>query len=206
MELFVDNNAPNARRVLMFVAEKNIDLSVIEVCVDEGEHRTPEFLAMNPLGQVPVLKFPDGTCVSESMAICRYLDETHEGPRLFGDTAERRAVVHMWTRRAEQGVFVPTVEYGHHSHPAFRDHFEQVPEYAALSRAVLEKTYDLLNAQLTESSYVAGKAFSVADIVAYCGAELALLWGVLPGPSLAAFSRWHEEVSERPAARIARYR
>jgi glutathione S-transferase len=162
LELFVDNNAPNARRVLMFVAEKNIDLSVIEVCVDEGEHRTPEFLAMNPLGQVPVLKFPDGTCVSESMAICRYLDETHEGPRLFGDTAERRAV--------------------------------------------LEKTYDLLNAQLTESSYVAGKAFSVADIVAYCGAELALLWGVLPGPSLAAFSRWHEEVSERPAARIARYR
>ena len=205
MELYVDKAAPNARRVLMFVAEKKLELRVIEINVAEQENRTPEFLAINPLGQVPVLKLADGLCISETMAICRYLDEISDSPSLFGQGAEQRAIVHMWSRRVEYGLFVPAVEYGHHTHPVFRERFDQIQKFADLNRHLIEDTYALLDSQLDKTRFIAGDKFSVADIVAYCGVELARLWDIPADRLLKALCRWQQEVSDRSSAAIARY-
>lgn len=205
MKLYTDRLAPNARRVLMFVAERGIDLKIEEVSVAGGANRTEAFLAKNPLGQVPLLELPDGECIAESMAICRYLDETSPGPSLFGADPIERARLHMWTRRVEAGVFVAAVELGHHGHPFFRDRFQQIPAFADLCRDTLSKTYSLLNDQLRGTSHVAGDAFSVADVVAFCGLELAKVWQAPPDDSLVHLARWHETVAMRPSAAIARY-
>lgn len=205
MKLYVDRMAPNARRVLMFIAEKKLELSVVEINIADGQHRTAEFLARNPLGQIPVLELPSGVCVSESMAICRFLDERFPQPTLFGRGPVERAVVHMWTRRMENTLFVPAVELGHHSHEYFREKFDQIPAYAELSRASIEKAYALLESQLRTVTFVAGDSFSAADILAFCGLELARLWDAPPAPAFKSLYRWRNEISQRQSAAIARY-
>lgn len=206
MKLYVDKAAPNARLVLMFAAERRIDLTVVEIGTAKGDHRTARFLGMNPLGQVPVLELSGGLCISESMAICRYLDHVSDSPSLFGTGNEGRAVTHMWSRRVEQGLFIPAVEFGHHGHPAFRDEFDQIPAYAELNRTRAERTFGLLERQLAGSRFIAGTEVSVADVAAYCGVEVALLWELRFASSMKHLERWHAEIDARPSARIARYR
>lgn len=122
MKLYVKSLAPNARRVMMFMAEKELDLTIVEVSDSEGGTQSEDFLAKNPLGQIPVLELESGVCLAESMAICRMLDEQFPEPSLFGVGLEQRAIVHMWSRRVENGLFIPPVEYGHHSQEMLADH------------------------------------------------------------------------------------
>lgn len=205
MKLYVDGMAPNARRVRMFVAEKGLDVAIVEVDTANGANRDPAFLAKNPLGQVPVLALDGGLCISESMAICRYLDEKYPEPNLYGCDPEDRAMIHMWARRAENLLFGPAVDLGHHSHPFFVNSYEPSEQIARLARASIRRSYALLDARLAASRFIARDAMSAADIVAYCGIEVARLWGAAPEESLTDLSRWHRTVGERPSARFARY-
>src|ERR1700753_1626801 len=95
------NPAPNPRRVRIFLAEKAITIPFVHVPLRQGAHKDPSFLAKNSLGQVPVLELDDGSTLSESVAICRYLEELHPHPALFGHDPWQRAVVDMWIRRIE---------------------------------------------------------------------------------------------------------
>lgn len=189
----------------MFIAEKKVDMPVVEVRLADGHQRTAEFLSKNPLGQVPVLELESGLCIAESMAICRYLEEAFPEPSLFGRDAEERAIIHMWSRRVEAMLFVPAVELGHHSHPLFREQINQVPAYAELCRATIEKSYVLLDSRLASVDFVGGDAFSVADLVAFCGVEVARIWQAAPALSFTSLERWHQSIVKRPSARIARY-
>jgi glutathione S-transferase len=200
MKLYVKKLAPNARRVMMFIAEKELEMTIVEVSESKGDGNTEDVLAKNPLGQVPVLELANGTCLSESMAICRMLDERFPEPSLFGVQLEERAIVHMWSRRAENLLFVPAVEYGHHAQEMLANQFDQIPAFAELCRTTNERAYALLESQLDVGPFVAGDRFSVADIVAFCGLELARLWDVPPAPTCEAVRRWHDEVSKRPSA------
>jgi glutathione S-transferase len=189
----------------MFLAEKGIEIPSIEVDVPHGEQRKAAFLAKNPFGQVPVLELADGACLSESIAICRYLDEIHPTPRLFGTTARGRAEIDMWQRRAEFGGFIPAVELGHHSSPFFRETVEQVPAWASHCKAQLIRTWQILDSELSGREYVAPSGFSVADITAFVGAEVAALWGVAIPRELEHVGAWHTRVGQRPSAAVARY-
>jgi glutathione S-transferase len=189
----------------MFIAEKKVEIPVVEVRIADGDHRTAEFLAKNPLGQVPVLELESGLCISESMAICRYLEEAFPEPSLFGRDAKERAIIHMWSRRVEAMLFVPAVELGHHSHPSFREQFNQVPAYAELCRASIKRAYSLLDSRLASVGFVGGDAFSVADLVAFCGVEVARIWQAAPDSSFTSLERWHQSILKRPSASIARY-
>src|ERR1700679_659719 len=102
MKLFNEENpAPNPRRVRMFMAEKGISIPLVHVPMRDRAHKSPEFVAKNSLGQLPVLELDDGRLLSESVSICRYLEELHPTPSLFGQDAWERACVDMWTRRIE---------------------------------------------------------------------------------------------------------
>ncbi len=102
MRLYGENNpAPNPRKVRIFLAEKGIAVEQVRVPIMKRAHKEPAFLKKNSLGQLPVLELDDGTCISESVAICRYFEELHPTPSLFGHTALERAQVEMWLRRAE---------------------------------------------------------------------------------------------------------
>ncbi|TFH24063.1 MAG: glutathione S-transferase family protein [Myxococcales bacterium] len=205
MILYVDRFAPNVRRVLMFIDEKGINVPVIELNIESGEHRSPRMLELNPLGQLPILELDDGGGLSESTAICRYLEELHPEPALFGENPTERALVEMWLRRVELGLFTPAVEYGHHTQPFFHDRFVQIAAWAALCRDRVAACCSLLERTLATSSYVAGDRFTVADVTAYCGIEIAILWGIGGYGDLGALTAWRGRIGARPSAAAARY-
>src|SRR5215831_300494 len=111
------NPAPNPRRVRIFLAEKGVSVPYVDVALREAAHKAPEFKQKNSLGQVPVLELDDGSHLSESVAICRYLEELHPTPSLFGTTALERAQIDMWIRRIEFTLMNPIAMVWVHTHP-----------------------------------------------------------------------------------------
>ena len=110
MKLYGLKNAPNPRRVKIFLAEKKISLPLEELDIETREHKAPAFLAKNSLGQLPVLELDDGTILCESVAICRYFEEMVPEPPLFGRSALERAQVEMWNRRMELELLLPVID------------------------------------------------------------------------------------------------
>ncbi len=90
MKLYDSKLAPNPRRVRIFLAEKGVQVPDEQVDLAKGQNRTPEFLKINPMGGVPVLQLDDGANLAESVAICRYFEETHPEPRLMGGRRARQ--------------------------------------------------------------------------------------------------------------------
>jgi hypothetical protein len=76
MKLYDSKVAPNPRRVRIFLAEKGIQVPDEQADLAKAQNRGPEFLKINPFGGVPVLQLDDGTNLAESVAICRYFEET----------------------------------------------------------------------------------------------------------------------------------
>jgi glutathione S-transferase len=189
----------------MFIDEKGIDIPISNVSIESGEHRAPRMLELNPLGQLPVLELDDGRGLSESIAICRYLEELHPEPVLFGANPTERALVEMWLRRVELGLFTPAVEYGHHTQPFFRDHFVQIAAWATRCKDRVEECCALLDRTLTASTHVAGDTFTVADLTTYCGIEVAAAWGIGVAGDLGALTDWRQRIAARPSAATARY-
>ncbi len=104
MKLYDSTHAPNPRRVRIFLAEKGIEVPLHPVDLGKAENRQAPYIEKNPLGGVPMLELDDGTCIAESVAICRYFEEIQPEPPLMGVDALERALVEMWQRRLETRV------------------------------------------------------------------------------------------------------
>ena len=129
MKLHESAHAPNPRRVRIFIAEKGIEVPRVQVDIGKRENRGPAFLALNPLGGVPVLELDDGRTIAESVAICRYFEEVHPEPPLMGVGPEDCAIVEMWNRRMELEVMRRITDAFRHTHEFFKGRITQVPEY-----------------------------------------------------------------------------
>jgi glutathione S-transferase len=134
MKIHESHNAPNPRRVRMFLAEKGIEVPYEEIDIVKGVNRGEDFRKKNPLSTVPVLELDDGTCISESVAICRYFEELHPQPPLFGTDAKQRALVEMWNRRMEFNLLQPIADTFRLRHDFFKGRIRQLPEYAEVQR------------------------------------------------------------------------
>ena len=199
MKLYTSGVAPNPRRVAIFLAEKGVEVPSVEVDLAGRENFEPDFLAKNPLARVPVLELDDGTCLCESIAICRYLEELHPEPPLFGVDAQDKALVEMWNRRMEFEVLGNISFAFRHSHPYWEGRIEQVPAFGDLSRRAIEERMEWLDKELDGRSFIAGDRFSVADITAVCGFDFGRLAKIRPPESLTNLNRWYATVSERPS-------
>lgn len=192
--------SPNGARVSIFIAEKSIDLPVKEINVLRGETRTETFLKMNSLGQVPVLELDDGRCLTESVAICRYLEELHPDPALFGSTPEERAFIEMWTRRMELWLFWMAGNIGLHEMEYFRDKVEQNADYAASCRRGLITRLEWLNDEITDGrEFVAGPKFSMADIIGMTTLMIMQIVQIELPSKLTHLKRWEAAVIGRPS-------
>jgi glutathione S-transferase len=174
---------------------------MVQVDLNAKENQTPAFREKNPLGGVPVLELDDGTCISESVAICRYLEGLKPEPALMGVDAKDRAVVEMWQRRMELEIFQPIANVFVHTHEWFRGRRPQVPEWGETCRKHALARMHWLDAELATRPYVAGDRYTIADITALCGID----WGRVTKTRVPAectnLLRWHELVSSRPSAR-----
>ena len=94
MTLYAYWRSSSAWRVRIALQLKGVEHDIRSVNLLKGEHRSPEHLAVSPLGQIPVLQLADGTCLTQSLAICQYLDAEHPTPRLVPTDA--LAAAHVW--------------------------------------------------------------------------------------------------------------
>jgi glutathione S-transferase len=193
--------APNPRRVRMFLAEKGIQVPLVNVDIAKAENRQPPFLAKNPMGGVPVLELDDGTCISESVAICRYFEGVQPEPPLMGVDAKDRALVEMWNRRMELEVFGPIAQVFRNTHEFFKGRIEQVPAWGEACRRVAEKRLEWLDRELANREFVAGDRFTIADITALVGIDFGRITKTSIQPGQKHLERWHEKMSARPSAK-----
>lgn len=207
MKLYDYGRAPNARRVRMFAAEKGIELEMIDVDLGTREQMSDEFKAINPRLQVPALLLDDGTLLTESVAICRYLEETHPEPPLFGAGALGKATVELWHRRMELEGMQPTAEAVRNSVEFFANRalsgpadFEQIPALAERGLKRIDLFHELLDERLGESTYVAGDSFSIADMAALIALDFGKVVKKRVGDEKVNLKRWYDEMSARPSA------
>lgn len=202
MKLYNHPTGTNPRRVRMFLAEKGIDVPLVPVDLMKGEHRSPEYLAKNPVGRVPVLELDDGTYLSESVAICRYFDSLQPEPYLFGRDGREQAEVEMWQRQAELELYLPISNAFRHSNPLAKGlQPVQIAEWADLCRTRAVECIGWVDDRLSDREFLAGDNFSIADITAFCALGLGTNTKTIEIPQTAAnLLRWHESVAERPSA------
>src|ERR1019366_2213344 len=201
MKIYESHNAPNPRRVRVFLAEKGIEVPYEEVDIVKAVNREADFRKKNPLSTVPVLELDDGTCISESVAICRYFEETHPQPALFGVDAKDRALVEMWNRRMEFNLLQPIADAFRQRHDFFKGRIRQLPEYAEVQRLNAEDGLNWLDRELAARRFIAGDRFSIADITAMVAIDFGRVSKIAIKPDQVNLARWHAEVSARPSAK-----
>lgn len=204
MILYGDRNpAPNPRRVRIFIAEKGIDLPETRVKITRREHKSPEHKARNSLGQLPTLELDDGTFISESVSICRYLEEIHPDKPMFGRNPVEAATVDMWIRRVEFQLMNPLSQFWRHAHPLTAALRAEAPDFSTFGEWSKDGYYGSLrwlDRELDGRDFVAGDFYSMADIIALTTIDFAAFTGVAMKPETERLNAWHARVTARPSA------
>jgi glutathione S-transferase len=201
MKLYDAGRAPNPRRVRVFLAEKGVTVPIISIDLARLEHKAPAYVAINPLQRTPALELDDGTVISESIAICRYFEELHAEPPLFGTGALERARVEMWQRRLEFGLLGTVAAVFRHLHPAMAE--MEVPQVAAWGETNKPRVIEFLrflDGELADRRFIAGDRVSVADITGLVGLDFMKPAKLSLPDELTNVRRWHAELAARPSA------
>ena len=202
MKLYSLKDAPNPRRVRIFLAEKRAQVPVHEFDMDTRGHREPAFLARNPLGQLHVLETDTGEFITESVAICRLFEELTPEPPLFGRSAHERVLVEMWNRRMEHELLLPVIDVFVHCHPFWAGRRAQLPAYGDLRRLHIVERMRWLDGELEGREFIGVDRYNIADITAQVALLTARGACKLPIPEdHANLTRWWKAVTKRPSAR-----
>ncbi len=211
MKFYDCSTAPSPRLVRMFIAEKGLTdaIETVEVNLGEQEQMGEAFRAINPFCTVPVLETDDGQRFTTTQGSWRYLEETHPTPVLLGRDAAEKAAIADWAWRAEQEGFLAVGEGLRNAAKRLADraltgphNYAQIPELAERGKRRATHFFELLDATLADRDYLAGDAFTAADIMAFVAVEFAG-WLKLTLPEDAANAqRWFDAVKARPSAAV----
>lgn len=193
---------PNPHIVRMFLAERGVEIPMEQVDLRGGENRREPFLSVNPAGQLPTLALDDGAVITEVVAICEYVDEVREGQRLMGETPEARAQVRRWARWVDLNVMEPMLNgfrFGE-GQALFEGRMRVIPEASAGLKACAQDKLEWLDNLLATRPFVAGDAFSLADVLLYCTLAFGNAVGQPLRPELANVGAWFAKVAARPSA------
>ncbi|WP_122465586.1 MULTISPECIES: glutathione S-transferase family protein [Brevundimonas] len=203
MKLYDSVRAPNPRRVRWVMAEKGVDdIEIVPIDIMAGDHRTKAYRAKVGVPHVPALELDDGTVISESVAIGRYLEALYPEPNLFGIDPKEQAWIEMWTRRCEFYLANPIMLNVRHSHPALAVlEAQQLPALAEYNKLAAERFMGTLDRRLEGRDFIACDRITIADIVAIVGIDFARLVKYRPPAELENLNRWMEAMRARPAAK-----
>jgi len=211
MKIFDIPGFPNPLRIRIVLAEKGLgaDIEFIKIDLPAAEHKQPAFLAISPLGTVPVLQIDDGTYISECTAITEYLDNLDGNPILTGKTAKEKALIHMMQKRAESELADPVGYYFHHATPGLGEGLQpyKSPEWEGRiewgnrqrDKAVGGMKY--FDQVLRTQPYIAGDAFSMADITVLAGLIFAGFASITIPEECTALTAWQAKVQQRPSVK-----
>jgi glutathione S-transferase len=208
MKLYDFGPAANAKRVRMFLAEKGIEIPIVEVQVRDGALFEEPYRTMNPFAVVPFLELDDGTVIGESMAICKYLEELHPEPTLLGRDARERALIEMWNRRLEIDGLMPMIHAVRNTNPLFagrvvpgtRTDLAQLPEIVERGKAMLMILLERIDPILKDNAFIAGERFSIADITGFFMMNASKVLDVPFAERFPNVARWHADLASRPSA------
>ncbi|MEZ0495189.1 glutathione S-transferase family protein [Sphingomonas sp. IW22] len=208
MRLYDSPTAPSPRRVRIFAAEKGIALDRVEIDLRTGEHLREPFLSINPQGAVPVLETDDGARLTESAAICRYLEALQPEPSLFGTSAIDIGRIEQWTRRVEGEGYGAAVYFFRNSVKAFAGRglvgaapsVPQLPELVERGQVMWDAFMADLDARLAEREWIATDRYSYADITALVAIDFGVRAKLAVPDDAANVRRWHAAASARPSA------
>jgi glutathione S-transferase len=194
--------SPNARRVRIFIAEKGLEIPIVPVNMMTGENQSEDYLAKNSLGKMPLLELDDGTCIAESAAICRYLEEMNPNPPLMGRNPLEKALVEMWHRRMELEFLIPMITIFLHTGEMWKDRVTQIPQVAETGILNVKERMEWLDKELDGKEFITGEDYTVADIAAQCAFVMGkAALGLRIAEDQLNLSNWFTRVSSRPTAR-----
>ena len=205
MKLYTADRAPNPRRVLLLIAAKGltpaeIGIEVVNVDLAHGDNRTPDFLQVHPLGQIPALELDDGQVITESMAICRYIEGIHPEQPMFGTDLMEQVRINQYARQAEIEILLPLMTAFQHGHPFWAGKYEQVADMAPVARRRAQSRFAYFDRRLQVVPYLAGNTLSIADIILYAALDFGRLAGLKVDeqhPALLNFyQRMHEQFKD----------
>ena len=200
MKLYQIRQATNPRRVIIYLAEKGIDVPRYEVNAAANEHKSAAFLALNPAGKVPVLALNDGTALSESAAIVEYLEELYPNPPMIGTTPVQRAHVRA-LERIGNDLIVRSQLWLMHSHAFFSDRVQQHAEVAKLAQAFALELLTTLEQHIGDNTFLAGDHPSIADCTLFALFQTCRVRFQVPlGEDKPRLNEWYLRFSERPSA------
>ena len=203
MKLYVSPGAPSPRRVMMFMVEKNITgIDLVNVDLNAQEHKGEAYRAKSPLAKVPALELDDGRVLTETRAICTYLEGLHPEPNLMGVDAEERAFIEMADRQVEWYLLMGIANTVRHTHPGLAP-LEQ-PQFPDFGHSQAQKVREMaqwFDHVLERQPWIAGERFTIADITAFCAIEFGKLMLLNPGKEgMPALQAWRDKVSLRESA------
>ncbi len=208
--LFYDcSTAPNPRRARMFIAEKGLQIETRDISIAKREQLSNAFKAVNPNATLPVLVTDEGTVLAENLGIAAYLEARFPEPPLMGRTPDEKGLVLMWNSIVEHHGGLPIAETLRNTHPAFAnraipgpENHPQIPELAQRGAARVGHFFDLLEKRLTDSRYLAGPEFTLADITAFVFVDFArVIKRRIPQENSATLA-WFETVAARASAQL----
>ena len=200
---FYNSVGPNPRVVRMFMAEKGITIPSQDVNLMAGENRQEEHLKRNPHGQMPCLELDNGSFLSEIIPICEYLEDKNPSPALVGGNAEEKAETRMWTRRIDLNICEPLANGFRFSAglPLFQSRIVTVPEAADGLKKIAQDRLQWLDGQIAGKDFIAGKRFTLADILLYCFLDFGGTVGQPLNPEFKNLAAWFASVKERPSTK-----
>ncbi|WP_103310559.1 MULTISPECIES: glutathione S-transferase [unclassified Pseudomonas] len=208
MKIYDWFNGPYPARVRIALAEKGLlpNIEFVAVNLWAGEHKKPEFLAINYSGTLPVLELNDGTRIAECTAITLYLDSLDGHPTLTGETPVEKGIIHMMTKRAEIEFLDAVSAYFHHATPGLGPDVElyQNAEWGARMGDKAIRGMRYFDNLLKDRPFVAGDKFSMADIAVLGGMIFASLVQLPVPEECVALRTWHARMQERSSVQAWR--
>jgi glutathione S-transferase len=200
MKLYGNTTGSNCRRVTIYLAEKGLSIELVEIDVASGKHKTPEFLARNPAGLIPVLELDDGSHIPESSAIVEYLEDVYPQPSMIGDTPAVRGKVRAVERIASDLAIVAGTML-QHSHPRFASHIKQVPAVSEVMRASVSQQLAVLERHIGAKPFLVTDRPTIADVTLFSFTQafrVRMNTALTEGYPL--LSAWYERFAKRPSA------
>lgn len=204
MKLFDCATAPSPRRVRIYIAEKGLDIPVVEIDLANRQQHSETFAKINSHRTVPALQLDDGTCLTSTSGIWHYLESLYPEPPLIGSNSQERGQVADLEWRIEQEGFMAVGESFRNKSRSFANNaltgsyqHEQIPQLVDRGRVRAENFFVWLDGLLADRQFVAGDFFSIADITAFVTVDFAKWIKLQPTEDYTALNRWYSAISTR---------
>ncbi|KAJ6541193.1 glutathione S-transferase [Mycena vulgaris] len=199
LKLYGMQHATCTRRVATVLHEHKVPFELIEIDLMKGEHKTPEFLAKQPFGQIPYID-DDGFILYETRAICRYIAAKYPAAGLIPTEPKAHAVF-------EQAVAIEITNFDPSANQIVSEivmrpmFFGTKPDAAVVAAqlAILDKKLDAYDVILGKHRYLAGDKLTLADLFHLPYAPLLATGGIDIMTQKPNVARWYKELIARPS-------